>query len=239
MKNLPLIILSLAFSLVDLKALSPEEIVADFQFQESPVPVQSKVGKISATYYTGVTAASPVYQELEGKASLSFSGSGGLIIPSQGLNYSPNSLGIFLRIWVNDLPKSTVTIAAQQGKFYVELTPIGYVSARILGVPEATTVTSAESKLKVIAGTWNDILVSFENGQAELFLNDQPAGSTGTSNALAGSQNPLSVGGVLSKAGSLEKTPDNHWRNLFTGNILRFLITRTAITPDEVQQENP
>lgn len=229
----------LTLSLSVLPALDETTVVADFPFQDRPDPVHDVTGTISGTYYEGLSAVSPTYGEFDGMVGLTFSGTGGLVFPSSGLRYSGTALGVYLRIWIEELPRSSVTVAAQQGKFYLDLDPEGYVSARIAGVPEPVLINSRESKLKLLPNAWNDVAFSFDQGQVELLINNQIAASLGTSSTLAGSANPLSLGGLLAKPGDLESTPDNHWKNAFTGSIQRFVLTRAPLKPGDLPPAVP
>lgn len=229
----------LTLSLSALPGLDETAVVADFSFQDRPDPVHDVAGTISGTCYEGLSAVSPTYGEFDGMAGVTFSGTGGLVFPSSGLRYSETALGIYLRIWVEELPRSSVSVAAQQGKFYLDVDPEGYVSARIAGVPEPVLINSRESKLKLLPNAWNDVVLSFDQGQVELFINNQIAASLGTSSTLAGSANPLSLGGLLAKPGDLESTPDNHWRNVFTGGIQRFVLTRVPLRPGDLPPAAP
>lgn len=229
----------LTLSLSVLLALDETAVVADFPFQDRPDPVHDASGTISGTCYEGLSAVSPTYEEFDGMVGVTFSGTGGLVFPSSSLRYSETALGIFLRIWVEELPRSSATIAAQQGKFYFDLEPGGYVSARIAGVPEPVLINSRESRLKLLPNAWNEVVLSFDQGQVELLINNQIAASLGTSSTLAGSANPLSLGGLLAKPGDLESTPDNHWKNAFTGGIQRLVLTRVPLKPGDLAPAAP
>ena len=91
---------------------------------------------------------------------------------------------------------------------------------------------------KLQPGAWNDILIALQNDQLEIFIKGQSTAVAPTSGVLAGSRNPISLGAVLSKSGSLTDNPENEIRYGFEGIIQRLIFTKGEVHPSDFFRQN-